>query len=336
MAVPLALCLLGTSAQADGGYRLGHGLDVGPFNIAGYSNLVVEAPRSRPKSLQIDDFSLFVTGHVGRLFNPFVEAEFTGFDLVRWDGESGADRNGDLVLERLYNDFSIDETFTVRLGKMLTPVGQWNEIHAAPLVLTAVRPAVTHRNFSEYATGIAALYSDPFARNPDVQVYWQPEGEFFERSRELAAHRYETVAGIHVSMPFGLLDNVGASFQYGSGDNGIDQTLFGFDFRVTMGRLTLQGETTASQISNPGSAHVRNVEWGGYAAASYTLNAQWSIHVWYEAFADRTNRTAAQDMLVGFGYRVAPASELRLEYLENFGGAPVNPSGFFASWSVLF
>jgi len=44
---------------------------------------------------------------------------------------------------------------------MLSPVGEWNEIHAAPLVLTTVRPAVTYQNFSEYLTGGSLLYSDP-------------------------------------------------------------------------------------------------------------------------------------------------------------------------------
>ena len=335
-----AFVACGAGAGAGGAhaedYRLGHGYDIGPFNLAGYSNLVLNVPRSAPKSLVLDDLSLFVSGHLGRWFNPFVEAEFTGFDIARWDSPGIGRHDGDVVLERVYNDAALTDSLTLRLGKMLTPVGEWNEIHAAPLVLTTVRPAVTHRNFSEYATGVSILYSDPFARFPDVQLYWQPGGEVSERPRSLVFHRYQAVEGAHVSVPIGLLDKVGVSFQRSRDDNGIDQTLYGVDFHYTIDRLTLQGEGTISDVANPGGIHARDHEWGAYAAASYALDDQWSVYSWYEAFADRSAPSAAQDVLAGVAYRFLPASVMRLEYLENVGGAPVNPSGLFASWSVLF
>ena len=63
------------AAADDSAYRLGHGLDVGPFNFAGYSNVVPNLPTRGPTSLTLDDLSLFVTGHLGRFFNPFPEAE---------------------------------------------------------------------------------------------------------------------------------------------------------------------------------------------------------------------------------------------------------------------
>lgn len=332
----LATGLAARPAAADGSYRLGHGLDIGPFNFAGYSNLVLNVPRSQPKSLVLDDLSLFVTGHFGRLFNPFVEAEFTRFDIARWDSAGTARRDGDVVLERIYDDAELTDSLTLRLGKMLTPVGEWNEIHAAPLVLTTVRPAVTYRNFSEYATGVSLIYSDPFERFPDVQLYWQPSGEVSERPRSLTVHRYEKVEGVHVSFPTGLLDKVGLSFQRSRDDNGIDQSLYGLDFHYTIDRLTLQGEGTVSDVANPGGIHARDHEWGTYAAASYALSEAWSVYGWYEAFADRRAPSAAQDVLAGVAYRFLPASVMRLEYLENVGGEPVNPSGVFASWSVLF
>ncbi|MBV9828980.1 MAG: hypothetical protein JO001_25435 [Alphaproteobacteria bacterium] len=182
----LGFCWLG-HARADS-YELGHGLNLGPFNVAGYSNLVLDLPAQRVKSLNLDDLSLFVTGHVNSAFNPFLEAELTSLSLLPPGRLAGEHEAGDVVIERLYNDSYLTDSTTLRLGKMLSPVGEWNEIHAAPLVLTTIRPAVTYRNFSEYATGLSLRYADPYPYLPDVQVYWQPAGEFSARpSLRLAA-----------------------------------------------------------------------------------------------------------------------------------------------------
>ena len=120
------LCALrAPAARADDDYQLGHGLDLGPFNFAGYSNLVAGFPEGEQKSLALGDLSLFVSGHFGRFFNPFTEAELANLNIVS-SGAPGRDRgDGDLVLERLYNDSYLTPSTTLRLGKMLTPVGEW-------------------------------------------------------------------------------------------------------------------------------------------------------------------------------------------------------------------
>ncbi len=325
------LCLAGPAAHAED-YQLGHGLDLGPLNIAGYSSVVAPLDR-RQKSLDLDDLSLFVTGHFDKLFNPFVEAELTHLRLA---GSGRTRDDGDLVLERIYNDAYLTDSTTLRLGKMLSPVGEWNEIHAAPLVLSAVRPAVTYRNFSEYTTGASLRYADPYSRVPDFQIYLQPTGEFSERPTNITVHRYREVAGAHVSLPLGLLDKVGASFQQSKDATGVDQSLYGLDFHYSLGKLTLQGEATFSDVGNKGTLHARDTEWGGYTSASYAVDDQWSLFGWYEVFADRTSPSTAHDVLFGVAYRPLPPMVFRLEYLQNITGHPVNPTGLFASWAVLF
>jgi hypothetical protein len=328
--------LAASPARAGSDYQLGHGLDLGPFNLAGYSNAVGNLPSSGTKSLALDDLSLFVTGHLGRFFNPFTEAELANFDVAR-SGPAGPDRgDGDVVLERLYNDSYLTDSVTLRLGKMLAPVGEWNEIHAAPLVLTTVRPAVTYRNFSEYASGVSFLYSDPDARFPNVQVYWQPTGEFSERPGTITFHQYKSVEGGRLGIPIGLLDQVGVSFQQSRDVHGADESLGGVDFHYTLGKLTLQGEATLSAVSHPAGVSAHDSEWGAYAAGSYALTDRWSLYSWYEGFADRGASSAAQDMLLGAAYRPQPPMVFRIEFLQNVGGPPVNPTGLFASWAVLF
>jgi len=336
LAVAALGCVSAVAARADGAYQLGHGLDLGPFNFAGYSSLVANLPEHGQKSLVLDDLSLFVSGHLGQYVNPFTEAELTHVDLVRSGPGGSGHGDGAFVLERLYNDSYLTSTVTLRLGKMLSPVGEWNEIHAAPLVLTTVRPAVTYRNFSEYTTGVSGLYSDPEGRLPAVQLYSQPSGELSERPSSITFHQYKSVEGAHVSVPLGLLDKVGFSFQQSKDVRGVDQSLYGLDYHYTLDALTLQGEATYSDISHNAALHVHDSEWGLYAAASYAFAQRWSAYAWYEAFADRASPSAAQDVLFGISYRPVPPTVIKFEFLQNLGGPPVNPTGFFASWSILF
>jgi hypothetical protein len=144
------------------------------------------------------------------------------------------------------------------------------------------------------------------------------------------------VGGAHVSFPLALLDKVGFSFQQSKDVTGVDQSLYGFDYHYTFGKVTFQGEATFSDITNNGTAHARDKEWGAYAAVSYALSDQWSLHGWYEGFTDRTSPSIAHDLLFGVTYQPRPPIILRLEYLQNIGGRPVNPTGVFASWAVLF
>jgi hypothetical protein len=76
----------------------------------------------------------------------------------------------DPLWAREYGDFVAAVSFV--------GLGAWNEIHAAPLVLTTVRPAVTYRNFSESTTEALLIYGDPYMRCPELEVYWKPKDEF--------------------------------------------------------------------------------------------------------------------------------------------------------------
>ena len=333
----MAFLLLGCPiAAAEDSYQLGHGYDLGPFNFAGYSNVVADVPDEGRKALALDDLSLFISGHVSALFNPFTEAELTHLDFVQSGPNHGDHGDGSLVLERLYDDAVLTDSLTLRLGKMLAPVGEWNEIHAAPLVLTTVRPAVTHQNFSEYLTGTSLLYSDPDGKLPDLQLYWQPDGEFSERPRSIALDSYKLVEGLHVKFPLSLLDQIGFSFQRARDFRGTVQSLVGIDFQYTLRKLTLQGEGSYSDLSGQTSGLARRHEWGEYVAASYAFTEKWSAYSWYEQFSGRSSPTAAHDLLLGVAFRPDPAIVIKLEYLQNVGGPPVNPTGLFASWSVLF
>lgn len=325
-----------TAACAAEAYQLGQGYNVGPFNLAGYSNVTASFPKKGQDDLAVEDLSLFVSGHVSRWINPFVEAELTHATLLQGGGDQHDDAGTSVVFERYYNDSYLTDSLTARVGKMLAPVGAWNVYHAAPLVLSATRPAVSYRNFAAYIQGTSLLYSDPRQVYPDVQVYWQPDWEETEKSRDISFEQHKMTEGLHVTFPMEQLDKIGFSFQRTIDLQGVSQSLVGLDFQYAVDRFTFQGEATYSHLSPGNVPLARDQEAGAYLSANYALSKTWSTYGWYEAFLDRSAPSAAQDILAGIAYRPISPMVFKVEYLENFGGRPVNPSGLFASWAILF
>ncbi|MDA8229795.1 MAG: hypothetical protein M0006_00490 [Magnetospirillum sp.] len=347
VATALWCCIAATPVQAeDSQYHLGQGLDVGDFNIAGYANVVGNLPTGgERKSLVLDDLSLYVSGRLNQAINPFMETELAGYPLLQSGGTSLPGGQGRVVLERLYNDTLLSDSFTLRLGKMLTAVGEWNQIHAAPLVWTTTRPLSTYQSYSEYTSGASLLYSDPGSNLPDVQLYWQPDRDIAPRPSDLVARQYYSIVGGEVSWPIGLTDKIGVSAQRSRVvDSDATQYLAGFNARYSFDRFTLDSESTYTTISGHEVGAVRSTEFGGYVLGSYALTESWSLLSWYEYFQDRNATAPIQDVLVGISYRPQPPLVWKLEYLKNIGGGSLTSeggavdtrNGVYASFSVLF
>lgn len=332
-----ALLLIGLvlSASCEADYELGQGMALGDdFLVSGYSSVVLDAPRQRPKVLSIDDLSLFVSGHLNQWVNPFIEAEVSNLTLAR-EGD-GPRSGGRFVLERFYNDTQLGAADTLRLGKILSPVGDWNLIHAAPLVPTITRPLTTQRGFAEYASGISWLHENPDGGRADWQFYWQPGAEWRQRPDSLAPRHYRDVWGAHANWSLGLSDKIGVSFQHGTlTATGGSFDLLGANARKTIGSLTLEGEAISSRRHGdvpPSSGR----EWGYYGLADYAFSVTWHGIVEMERYQDRLAVQESRNTLLGVAYKPQPAVVWKLEHVHQTGNSSEIPTGWLASFSVLF
>jgi hypothetical protein len=319
-------------------YQLGEGYNVGMWNISGYSKLELAVPNTASTQLLLDDFSLFLSARYNRYLNPFVEFELTKVPIFI-EGV-GAVHGGSprLVVERAYNDIQLTDEFTVRIGKMLSPVGEWNTIHAAPLVWTTIRPLTTHYNFSEFVSGVSFLYNDPDGQLPDVQLYYQPSDEFFREPHGVKPFRYQDVGGINIAFTSDLQKRLGFSVQHAENtDYGEHQVLAGLDGRFSLGALRLESELTYTWITRQNtSPHSHQNEWGGYVQAIYALNDEWSLVSRGEIFQSRYQKKNSDHLLFGVVYRPVPALSFKTEYVETFGPQLDFSRGFYASMAVLF
>ncbi len=314
-------------------YQLGQGLQLGPVNVGGYINLIGKGPRRGDAELELDDLSLFLSGRFHRWLQPFVEVEYTGQTLWKENHGAFSPDDGKWVLERAYNDLSVTPDWRLRLGKMLSPVGQWNLIHAAPLVLTTVRPLTTFRNFSVFASGIAFLS----ASNDTFFLYYQPWGELAPLPKRFAPRRYRQVLGGRFVFGDTLDHWLWASIQAAKLNSRRHwQTLFSLDGGFKWKLLTVEAQTTYNHLYNENSGLQHTNEWGGYLQTSLAVHTYWSFIVRAEGFRDRNNRGIHTNQLLGVVFHPHPAIKWKLEYLWTQGPGLGLDEGVFGSIAVLF
>lgn len=122
-------------------YSWGRGLTI-PFanlNLGGYINIDFEHFESKQDVAAIDDLSLFISWSPHAQIYFFSEIEMES--LISTNGIANFTES--FSIERLYIDYLVTDSFSIRFGQFLTPVGIWNTTHAAPLVWTTSRPIVT-------------------------------------------------------------------------------------------------------------------------------------------------------------------------------------------------
>jgi hypothetical protein len=155
------------------------------IHLGGYASAVVGSDAgSGPDSVRLTGAaaSLLVSGTLRGRLSYFSEVEAASRSTQNWTGRED-DRGIDLV--RLYAEYAFSDKLRLRVGRFLTPVGQWNEIHADPLTWTAERPLTTYYPFSKSTTGImAAGQLVVVGRDVGYAIYYAPTDWGADRGQE--------------------------------------------------------------------------------------------------------------------------------------------------------
>jgi hypothetical protein len=326
--------------QAEG-YELGQGLHVGDFLLSGYVNIELVDRFDAPTKLEMDDLSLFASGRINQWANPFLEAELSKYALIQQGGGSGG---GDFVIERIYNDSIVSERGTLRIGQMLTPLGDWNLVHAAPLIPIITRPFTTARGFEAYASGVSWLHDPMINSSPNWQLYWQPDTEWLKRPASQAPRSFHDVYGGQISLPLGLLDKIGACFQHGQLiETGETFTLYGINATKTFGKLQLVSEAITANFSGtvlPGAfPRVHDNESGIFGLADYAVTPNWHGILEGEYYQDHSVSEPSRNTLVAVAYKPSVPVVWKLEYIHQAGvtaSFATISTGWKASFSTLF
>jgi hypothetical protein len=316
--VLLYLGCLGSLAAHAENYEFGQGWRSDDLYLSGYTNLEVIDRFGTPTRLVLDDLSLFASGHLSDWVNPFAEVELSNHTLLSQGG--GVTQNGDVVIERFYNDVRLSERHTLRVGKMLTPLGKWNRIHAAPLLPMVTRPYTAARGFHAYASGINWAYETGDGLVSEAQLYWQPDNEWFKRPATQTIRNFHNVIGGYLGKTFGLKDQVGVSFQQGTLiESGERYTLFGINAGKTSGKLRLESEAVTARFSDDfPKAH--GTESGIFVLAEYAFASQWRGIAEAEYYRDHMVAPASRTTSLAVNYKPSHVPVVwKLEYTRQAG-----------------
>lgn len=327
-------------------YRLGQGLTYPGLglNIGGYLSVRYEDVRERDWSIGARDLSLFVSKRLSNRWQLFSELEIG--QAVEISSNSVSERDSEIDLERLYGDYRATKEITLRLGKFLTPVGHWNQIHADPLVWTVDRPLTTAAPFPRHATG-AMLYGSFSALQNDwdynvfiddsdlLDPAQQNELAFEDGTAGISPHNaFKSGAGARISYHF-LNDsaNIGASFlNYEMSELRERQNLYGLDAMWSIKRMEFSGEW----IYRTSLGDLEEDERGGFIQAVFPLTE----HLYFIGRQERYKAAILTPTAVinsaGLTFRPHPAVAVKLEYRGGSHNEVLMPTGWLGSLAVLF
>ena len=327
-------------------YRLGQGLTyprIG-LNIGGYISVRFEDIKDRDWSLGARDLSIFVSKNLSNRWQLFSELEIG--QAVDISSNSVSERDSEIDLERLYGDYRATKEITLRLGKFLTPVGHWNQIHADPLVWTVDRPLTTAAPFARHATG-AMLYGSFSA----LQNSWdynlfiddsdlldpaqQKELAFEDGTTGISPHNaFKRGAGARISYHF-LNDsaNIGASFlNYEMYEFRERKYLYGLDAMWSIKRMEFSGEW----IYRASQGNLEESEHGGFIQAVFPLTQHLYFIGRQERYKAAVLTQTATINSAGLTFRPHPAIAIKLEYRGGSHNEILMPTGWLGSLAVLF
>ncbi len=327
-------------------YSLGQGLYFPQqgLRIGGYANLQYYSLKAEKSTLQSRDASLFVSRDIGSRWQLFGEVDAS--DAVKLSGGHSGGEDSGIDIERLYVDYHAGQAISFRFGKFLTPVGQWNLIHADPLTWTVSRPLATSAAFARHAAG-AMMFGTLSLHGRDLD-YWV----FADDSKNLGIGHDQD----HAFSSYGANDSIRNNFRQATGARvlyhmvndrlsvGMSWLIYtlqepqqkyqltGLDFSWSTRYATLSGEA----IYRSGRHADAPVEHGGFLEAEVPLPGRLYVVGRYERYRTSLATQTTTLRTLGINYRPIQGIVLKVEHREGSHNARLAPSGWLASIAVLF
>lgn len=327
-------------------YTLGQGLyfPAQGLRIGGYADLNFYDVSGSPTTYNVHDLSLFITKDLGTNWQLFTEIDTS--NPVNSAGKQTSD-DAELDIERLYADYHANQFMTFRFGKYLTPVGEWNLVHADPLTWTVSRPLSTSAAFARHATG-AMMFGTLTMKDNDLD-YWV----FADDSKDLNIGRdqdnaytnfgtdetlqnnfRQAIGGRVLYHLLGDTLNIGASaLNYELESPREKYLLTGIDFSWSSRyvSLTSEGIYRSSTSSQPD-------ERGGFLQAEVPVPLLSRLYLIgrYERYRSSTPAQTTTIRTEAINYRPIEGVVLKLEYRDGSHNQLLAPTGWLASVAVLF
>ncbi len=308
-------------------YTPGRGLHLidGHLVLGGYLTAGVSLLDEEAKEFRLDDLSAFVTYVATDELNFFGEFELEDAFSIDEDGFDVGRRI--TSLERLYAEWEPTQSLRLRAGQMLTPIGIWNAIHAAPLVWTSSRPVATEDFFD---TGLTGLQIDSRTVLAGLDIV----GTLFGQATDPidatdALRRMERGGGGRLQVGDVGRWRVGLSgLRYRDDRDRRWRSVAGADLLIENHRWELSGEWVVNEPDNGRST------WAMYLQGVCHLGG--GIHPVLRVEHVRREGFSRNPLVLGLAYKSAPNTVWKIEGIVGRKDLGVGGNGILTSVAVLF
>jgi hypothetical protein len=286
-------------------------------SLRGYAVVAYQRAEGEPDSFDQEAFAVYFNSPLSDQVSVFAEIEFSnGIRLT--DPDTGDDEDvGRVKVERALIDYHPVDWAQVRLGKFLTPFGDWNVNHADPLHFTTSRPLVVGLVVPETLTGIL-LQGTFFPADWEVDYRLHLSNGSGEQPDTDDGNYHKAVGARLAVRPWAGLQ-LGASLFDDADDRyeGWHQQHFGVDFQWRPGAFQLSGEGVVSRAIGDRSDGAPE---GMFVEVAYTFGHRLSPVVRYELMRLPQNAVASRVGVAGIAYRPLAPLLLKAEYQVRRGG----------------
>lgn len=307
------------------------------FRLGGYTSVDLRIPRTETSKLNWNEFSMIVTWDKGTRVKFFGELDLE--DIASYTNRQGLDfRDAYINPERLYFDVNLHQNANLRIGRFLTPMGRWNQLHASPLVWTASRPLATTELFPSFTSGLQLFGNIPFQeRSLDYHVYTatmnaQPESRGETQYKEARGARVAINNVLNFTDENAGLNTIGLNVASYRDDkpNGPKYHIVGLDFLIEYGRWEFSGEAYSRKVE-----HGQSGGSGAYLQSAFLIKDEWYWITRLENLHQPTSQNAERWML-GLTKRLKPNQLLKFEFVGGSGYYEDVPRGFTTSFAMMY
>lgn len=253
-------------------------------------------------------------------------------DTFRVENGSGFQTlNGNLSIDRLYADWFLAPTLTLRVGKFLTPFGLWNPVRRAPLTWTVERPAVTEQTFPEHSTGLDFRYLATLNE-------WSIDAQLYGPAQDALPLRQSEETGLMVGGRSSLGHSLGPAYAilglnaaaYEDSTNSRWAGAYGIDLDVSF-----LGNQLTAEFDYARPWHSSSSVYGSYVQDAIPLIEDLYGVLRIQTFKPLQGPTVTGE-LIGLFWRPLPFLILKADYQFADRGSADVERGFFASAALLF
>ncbi len=206
----LLLLLLSLNAIAEE-YQFGEGINIPntPVYVGGYATLDYVTRADDYNRFRIDELALLSYGNFDR-FSYMFEVEMKESYVKEWGLEEGVVTDDRVSLERLYLDYTINDTLKLRAGKFNTPAGYWNMEPINVLRDTSSIPYTSFILFPRYSTGLELNYSNRLYSDTEYSLMIQENRDIDDHYNNISVDRHYLASVEHFfSDAFKMKANLG-------------------------------------------------------------------------------------------------------------------------------